>query len=313
LALEDAAFAALPAPTAGDREDAIKRFQARNGLTADGQAGAPTLAALNVPASRRVGQILANMERWRWLPASFERRYIVVNVPDQNVAYVRDGETVLTSRAIVGKKLSRTPILRTEVRSVVANPPWNVPGDIAAKQLLPQLRRNPNYLKSRNMVLVNGPADDPQGRTINWKNVAPGTFPYRIQQLPGDNSALGQVMLDMPNDFDVYLHDTPGKALFKQPNRELSNGCVRVEDIFALASLAIADDADTGGDAIRAAIASGETQHLDVGETLPVYLVYWTAIAGEDGTVGFRPDRYGRDQTLIAALRGIPLELMAER
>ena len=231
-------------------------------------------------ASAPVEQIAANMERWRWMPRTFERRYVRVNVPDQSVDFVRDGQVVLSSRVIIGRKNSATPILRTMITSVVANPPWNIPGDIAAAQILPQLQKNPNYLAAHHMVRVGG----------------------QLQQLPP--SALGNLMLDLPNDFDVYLHDTSGKALFGKDNREISNGCVRVQQIFPLASLVLADDKEAGMDRLKKTIASGRTQHLALDQPMPLYMLYWTAIAGEDGAVEFRPDRYNRDKPLIAALGG---------
>jgi murein L,D-transpeptidase YcbB/YkuD len=160
----------------------------------------------------------------------------------------------------------------------VANPYWDVPGDIANASILPRLRKNPNYLAERNMVIVRG----------------------QIRQLAP--SALGHLMLDSPNDFDVYLHDTPGKALFERDNRELSHGCVRVQQIVPLAALVLADDKEAGMDRLKRSIASGRTQNLALDQPMPLYMLYWTAIAGEDGAVEFRTDRYNRDKPLIAAL-----------
>jgi L,D-transpeptidase YcbB len=197
---------------------------------------------------------------------------------DQTVDFVRDGKVVLTSKAIIGRKNSTTPIIRTMIKSVIANPAWDVPGDLAAASIVPKLRKNPNYLAEHHMVIVKG----------------------QFRQLPP--SALGQVMLDSPNDFDVYLHDTPGKARFEQDNRELSNGCVRVQQILPLAALVLADDREAGMDRLKKTIASGREQHLALDQPMALYMVYWTAVAGEDGTVEFRPDRYNRDKPLIAAL-----------
>jgi murein L,D-transpeptidase YcbB/YkuD len=282
-----------------DVRAAILRFQARNGINPDGHTGPSTLAALNVPAATRIGQIQANMERWRWMPRSPEPRYIRVNVPDQSVQFVANGEVALESRAIVGRLTSKTPIARLMAQQLVANPPWHVPDDIAAASILPQLKRSPDYLKTRNMVLVNGPADDPHGLKINWRKMK--KMPYWVDQNPGDDSAMGVLMLDSPNDFGVYLHDTPGKALFKPDLRLKSNGCIRVEQMLPLASLVVSGDAVAGLNQVQEAISSGETKRLALEQPLPVYLVYWTAVASPDG-VGFRPDLYGRDKPLISAL-----------
>ncbi len=301
LAAEDDALAAIPEPGSEAVEDAVKRFQSRNGLEADGRVTGATLTALNVPVSRRIEVLAANMERWRWLPRTLENRYIAVNVPDQSVEFVRNGETILSSRAVVGRKTSRTPILRAEATAIIANPPWEVPGDIVVNQMLPKLRRSSGYLQASNMVLVNAP-NDPFGRKVNWRNISPSTFPFRVVQLPGPSNALGNLMIDTPNDFDVYLHDTPGKALFKQADRSVSNGCIRVEAIFQLASLALDEgDAETE---LTQLIAARDTKRVPLERSIPVYFLYWTAIAAPDGGVGFRGDLYGRDARLIAALAG---------
>jgi murein L,D-transpeptidase YcbB/YkuD len=311
LSFEDPALAAIGKPSMTDLRDGVKRFQTRNGLDANGRVAGETLVALNVPASLRVAQIAANMERWRWMPRQFEHRYVAVNVPDQSLTFVRDGTIALSSRVIVGRKTSPTPIVRSTVVAVVANPPWNIPGDIAARDLLPQLQRNPNYLALHNMVVTDAPANDPHGRKIDWRKIIPAEFPYAIRQLPGPTTALGALMLDSPNDFDVYLHDTPNKKFFESEQREISNGCVRVQQIFPLASLALTGDAGQGMDRLAKATKSHETQRLVLDSPLPVYFLYWTSLAGADGQIGFRPDIYGRDAKLIAALTkgnsGVPM------
>lgn len=309
LDAEDPDFAAIGHPTANDIRDAVKRFQARNGLPEDGRLGTGTIAALNIPAQQRVQEIAANMERWRWLPHQLEARYIAVNVPGQTVKFIRDGKVVLSSEVVVGRKSSPTPITRAMIVAAVVNPPWDIPGDIAARDLLPHLRQNPAYLQTKRMVVTNGPKGDPYGRKIDWRKVIPAEFPYAIQQLPGPNAALGAVMLDSPNDFDVYLHDTPNKKLFSLTDREISNGCVRVQQIFPLAALALKDDVQQGTAVLEKEAKTGKTQRVALENPLPVYFLYWTAVADPDGNVQFLPDRYGRDAPLINALNGMPLKL----
>jgi L,D-transpeptidase YcbB len=305
LAYEDPVLAGNPNSDADDLRQAIVRFQTRNGLAPTGKAGADTLNALNVPVAVRIRQITLNMERWRWMPRTLEKSYVRVNVTDQSLDFIKDGDIALHSRVIIGTKATPTPILRTEVQSIVANPPWNIPGDLVAKKLLPRLKKDPGYLATRGMTLVDGPADDPHGKSVNWKELDGAKLPA-VQQSPGSDNALGAVMLDMPNDFDVYLHDTPNKKLFEQDTRELSNGCVRVEQIQALASLVLTGDADKGQDKLSDAIDSHETQTLTLDNPVPVYMEYWTAIADADGTTGFYPDRYGRDPVLQARLATPP-------
>lgn len=278
LAMEDAAFADTADPADADIREALLRFQRRNGLEDNGKLTPETLKALNVPVSYRIQQIIANMERWRWVPRAFEARYILVNVPDQSLEFVEDQSAKLSSKVVIGRKDAKTPIMRTEVVAVVANPAWDIPDDIAAKRILPHMRHNRNYLASRNMTFING----------------------SLQQNPGDDNVLGKLMLDSPNPFGVYMHDTPDKKLFTLSVREKSNGCVRVEQIAPLASLVLGgEDPD---DRIIEAIATGDTQRLELPVPLAVYMLYWTAFADSDGAMEFRPDRYDRDPPLIAKL-----------
>jgi murein L,D-transpeptidase YcbB/YkuD len=235
-----------------------------------------------------VKAIIASMERLRWLPHIMEARYIRVNVPDQSADYVADGEVVLHSKVVIGKPGTPTPILRTEVTAVVANPVWDVPGDLAGKYLA-RVRHNKNRTSNGGFILASAPG-------------APVGAHPALQQLPGPDNVLGKLMLDMPNDFDVYMHDTPNKKLFTQANREASNGCIRTEQIFAMASLALTEDETAGKDVIDAAIATGATTNLPLPNPLPVYLVYSTAVADADGNAGFRPDRYNRDAPLLALM-----------
>ena len=293
--IEDPVLATTPSPSPEEVQAALTRYQDRNGLTADGKLGGDTVRELNVPVTVRIRQIIANMERWRWMPAEIERRRVEVNVPDQSLNLMDGDDVALHSKVIIGKKATPTPILRMAALSVIANPSWDIPDDIATRQFLPRLKRDANYLASGNLSLMDAPAD----AAVDWRKVSAGHLPYQLHQAPGPDNALGRMMLDSPNPFDVYMHDTPGKALFQKPVREFSNGCIRVEQIDRLASLVLNDDA-----ALDDALQSGETRTLPLGHALPVYLLYWTAIAGEDGTVGFRPDRYGRDSLLLAKLDG---------
>ena len=315
LALEDPDLASLPAPDDGAIHDALLRFQQRNGIEPNGKLNAETLKALNVPAAVRVEEIIANMERWRWLPRTFEARYILVNVPDQSLDFVDGQDSKLHSRIIIGKKATPTPIMKTEVEAVVVNPPWDIPDDIAAAEILPKLQHDNDYLEKRNIVLVDAPDGDPHGLTVDWKHMRAADLHYQFQQEAGPENALGQLMLDTPNTFGVYMHGTSNPKLFLSDTREVSHGCVRVEKIGALASLALGADeiglySGEGDDAaandidpeVEIAIASGGTEHLALTEPLAVYMLYWTAIGGPDGVAGFRPDRYDRDPPLLARL-----------
>ena len=264
------------------------------------------LAHITMPAD----VIAANMERWRWLPAMLEPDRIVINAADAQLQLWLGGKMVLASRVIVGRPSSPTPILRAEGAGITVNPPWTVPHSIAMREILPKLKRNHAWLASQDMVLLNGPDGDPQGMHINWRAIRAGTFPYNIRQYPGPHNPLGKIKIELPNRFDVYLHDTPGKSAFERPARDVSHGCVRVEQILPLASYALAADL-SAVEEITQAIDQGETKYLPLHRRLPVYFLYWTAFAGSDRELQFRPDIYGRDERLIAAMRARPLRVAA--
>jgi murein L,D-transpeptidase YcbB/YkuD len=303
LAAEDRALAAdVEQARPGDLAAALRRYQLRNGLEPDGRIGKRTLAMLNASAPERVAQIAANLERLRWLPRAHEARRIVVNVAAGELRAINDGRTVLVSRVIIGDARHPTPMLGAVATGITVNPPWNVPMSIARKEMLPKLRRNPRYLLDENIVLVNGPADDPFGLRVDWRSIPAGRFPYRLRQLPGPGNSLGGLKLEMPNRFDVYLHDTPVKRLFARAERAFSHGCVRVEQALALASWVLSGDPTGLRDRLKSEIAAGGTHHVRLEHPLPVYLLYGTAFVEADGTIAFRADIYGRDRRLIAAL-----------
>jgi murein L,D-transpeptidase YcbB/YkuD len=286
---------------AGLRE-ALRRFQGRYGLARTAAFSSDTVEALNQPVSDRVLQIEANMERWRWLPRDPDSRYIEVNTPDASLKVVEDGKIILTSPVVLGRRDWATPILATKAEGIIVNPPWHVPQEVAAAEILPKLAKNASYLAAHNMILVDGPADDPHGTKIDWRAVSADQFPYRVEQVPGPWSGLGALMFDMPNGFDVYLHDTPDKALFERRNRFLSHGCVRVRAIDAVASWALFGDPKQTAKIPRP--PRNETQRVALDQPVPVYMLYNTVFADSDGLIAFRPDVYSFDIGLVAALHG---------
>jgi murein L,D-transpeptidase YcbB/YkuD len=292
--------------TAADKgpalRNAVRRFQARFGLQQSGTLTAETVAVLKQPISHRVLQIEANMERWRWLPVVSDKRYVEVNTPDASLKIVENGKAIFTSPVILGQRDWATPILATAVQAVVVNPPWHVPSDLAGEEILPKLIQDASYLAAHNMVLIDGPPNDPNGRSIKWRDVPADPFPYSIQQMPGPRSGLGALLLDMPNGFGVYLHDTPDKDLFTHANRFLSHGCVRVRGIAAVASYALYGSTQQAEKMPHP--PRTETQRVALDEPLPVYMLYWTVFRDADGAIAFRQDTYGRDVRLIAALYG---------
>ena len=265
---------------------AVKRAQKRYGLRDDGVVSGQTLVALNVTVDERIGQIIANMERWRWLPAELPTDRIQVNVAAAVLTVFHADTPIMSMRAVTGRPGDETPMLTSEIESIVFNPPWNVPSSIAARELWPKERAHPGYLSAHSFVVIH-----------DGDNV-------RLQQRAGDASALGRIKFDFPNSYGVYLHDTPSRGLFNGYGRLASHGCVRLQRPLDLAKLVMQGDPVWTPDAIDAAIAAGKTVRAPLPRPISVFLLYWTAYMGPDGMMNFRDDPYGWDEELMTRLKG---------
>lgn len=261
--------------------EAVRRAQRRYGLNPSGIVSTQTLAALNVPAGDRVHQIMANMERWRWLPQNLPRDRIQVNIAAA-VLTVFDGDVPVQSmRAVTGRPGDETPMLSSTIHSIVINPPWNVPTSIATKELWPKERANPGYFKRNGFKVIGG---------------------TRLQQQAGDQSALGRFKFDFPNDYSVYLHDTPSRAKFASFSRLSSHGCVRLEKPAELADLLLKGDPTWTPEMVDATVAKGDTVRAPLIKPVSVYLLYWTAFASGNGQMNFRADPYDWDGILASKI-----------
>jgi murein L,D-transpeptidase YcbB/YkuD len=287
--------------------EAVKAFQARHGLEQDGLIGQNTLAELNVPAQERVRQILLNLERRRWMADNPGERYVFVNLADFELKVVDGPRTVFDTRVVVGAPYHRTPVFSGEMTYLELNPYWNVPPSIARKELLPKIKADPGYLAANNFELLSDWSEsatvlDPH--TIDWSAVTPERFTYKLRQGPGPGNALGFVKFMFPNQFNIYLHDTPARGLFARDVRDFSHGCIRVQDPETFGSFVLDRQPGWSLDAINAAIATGKRQIVSLEQPLPVHIAYLTAWVNKDGSVNFRRDVYGRDAILAAALLG---------
>lgn len=282
---------------------AVRRFQIRNGLTPDGVVGPATLTLLNRTVGERIATLRANLERWRWLPHDLGPRYVMVNIAAQELTAVSAGSPAFDMRAVVGAADKPTPLLISRIRSVVFAPSWYVPRSIAVREILPKLQRDPSYLMTDNLRIRGVEGDAALGQGIDWAHYGINDFPFQLVQLPGAHNALGRVKFRFENSFDVYMHDTPEHRLFTLPVRDLSHGCVRLQEPAALALWLLQDN--SGWDAARVAteMARTTTYTVRVRDPVPVYLLYFTAWVAPDGTVEFRRDLYGWDGKLDQALR----------
>ena len=267
--------AATPAAT---NKSLLAQYQERHGLTRTGKLDKATLAELNVSAAERAKQIAANLERHRWLPRSLGSRYVYVNVPAFRLDAYDSGQKALSMKVVVGAEFEGrvTPVFSDSMETVAFRPYWNITPDIQAKEIVPKLRSNPGYLEAENM---------------EWYNDG-GT--RRIRQRPGDKNSLGLVKFLFPNNFNIYLHDTPAKSLFKQEFRAASHGCIRLEKPAELAQWVLGWDAARVQDAMN---GGGDNKQVKVSPKIPVYIVYFTSYY-RDGQLFFGDDIYNRDDKL---------------
>ena len=283
-------------------EAAVRRFQRRHGLTVDGVAGKATLAAMNVPVERRIDQIRANLERARWVLHDLPAEYVLVDIAGFKVRFYRDGRVIWETRAVVGRPMRMTPVFKSRITYLEVNPTWTVPPTILVEDVLPAIRRDPQYLKENNMRVIDrrGNPVDPTG--IDWSRYRDSGFPYLIRQDPGPENALGRIKFMFPNKHAVYLHDTPSRELFKRTERTFSSGCIRIEDPYGLAELLLDADPQWDRERVIAAVDSLKTRIITLRKPVVVILLYWTVDVDDEGTVLFKQDIYDRDPPIIKAL-----------
>ena len=280
--------------------DGLKHFQQRHGKPQTGILDQSTRDLLNVPPSQRIKQLSYNMKRWRELPADLGERYIWVNMTDFHLNVIHKEHSIMSMKVIVGKSSRRTPVMHESINSVVLNPPWNVPRRIMIYDILPQARKDPNYLAERNIRVLDGWTETKEipPDQLDLRSMPLSQFPYRLQQDPGADNALGAVKFVIPNDYSIYLHDTNHRDLFSRDFRALSSGCIRVEKPLELAELLLKGKRGWDRRHIDEVIASGETTYVRLPEDVPTYLLYWTAWVDDDGAVHFSDDIYALDKMI---------------
>jgi L,D-transpeptidase YcbB len=284
----------------------LMHFQIRHGLTPDGVIGPKTAAAIRVPPSRLMHTVRLNLERWRWVPDTLETRYVWVNVPAYDMEVVEGTESVLTMRVIAGTTDNPTPSFRGAIRHMELNPLWHVPEKIAAGEILPKVKEDPDYLLAENITVLDTLGKKVDPATVKWTSLDPATLPYRFRQEPGDKNPLGSIKFLFPNQWSVYLHDTPATKLFAKEQRALSHGCVRIEHPLDLANYLLRGQTTMTPEELDTQVKSGKRRWIDLKQTEPIYLVYFTAFVDRAGRPNFRPDVYGRDHILEQALAAYP-------
>lgn len=257
--------------------EAVKRYQSRYGLTPDGRVGPAVLREMNAPLSKRIRQIVVNMERARWVGPEAPGDHLVVNIPQFELLVYQGDSLAWKCRVVVGKEANKTAVFHGQLKQVVFSPYWNVPSSILNKEIMPKVRRNPGYLASQHM---------------EW-------YGNGVRQKPGPWNALGRVKFLFPNSYSIYLHDTPSKSLFEQDKRAFSHGCIRVSEPRRLALHLLHGDADWPPERIDEAMDAGRERFVTLKKPVPVSILYFTAWVDIDGRIHFRDDVYKRDERLM--------------
>jgi L,D-transpeptidase YcbB len=275
---------------------AVSAFARREGLEPGGALDPKAVAALNVPVEQRIRQIELNLERWRWLPRDLGPRYVLVNTPTFELDAIEGGKAALHMRVAVGARDHPTPIFSAPLTEVVFSPYWNIPPRIARQEWIPEVVRDPGYLRDNGLEIVKG------DRVLDLSEVNWSDDDLRLRQRPGAANLLGLVTFKFPNPFDVYIHDTPFDSAFHRAARAVSHGCVRVEEPEALAEWVLRDDGGWTRTRIEEAMHGGVERAVRLEHPIPVHIVYQTVWVADDGSVRFAEDLYGHDARQLAIL-----------
>jgi murein L,D-transpeptidase YcbB/YkuD len=244
-----------------------------------------------------------SLERLRWIQGESMDNLVAVNIAGFRVFLLQDGEMTWSARAMVGKTYRQTPVFRGDMTYLEFNPTWTVPPGILRNDILPKIKKDPDYLSNHNMRVIDqdGASIDPAD--VDWQSFR-GSIPYKIRQDPGPDNALGTVKFIFPNPHLVFIHDTPHRALYDKRERAFSSGCIRIEDPLRLAELVLNDPQNHSRGQLEAIVSSGATRRVSLKQEFPVLIVYLTASIDENNNVRFYKDIYDRDRRVLNALNG---------
>ena len=277
-------------------EAPIKEFQRLHGLKDDGVIGSNTMRWLNTSPHKRLAILALNAERSRLWPINFDN-LIIVNVPGFEMKYWSSGKEVFESKVVVGRRGRPTPLMTIELESLILNPTWNVPWRIMVRDIIPRVKKDPEYLVKENITIVPrwGSKELIDPNEIDWQNLRPSSFPYKMTQLSGDNNALGLYKFNTPNRRAIFLHDTPSKELFEEVSRAFSSGCVRVENAEQFASILLKRQGADMSLVDENEVAAN--QSIPLTRKVPVHIIYQTAWS-EGGKIQYRDDIYRFDRRI---------------
>ncbi len=288
-----------------DLEQAVRKFQQRNGFTVDGVLGKDTRTAMLIPIEGRISQVQINMDRLRWLPDTLGSKYITVNIPEFKLRFYEGNKIVNDMKVIVGKIETSTPLLIDSIKYIVFSPEWNVPRSIAIKEMLPKLKADPGYFPKNHFKIFKGKYEV-QPDSIDWREYDEDNFPFTLLQQSGKNNALGRVKFIFPNTQSIYLHGTPSGYLFDRDSRDMSHGCIRIEKPGELAVWLLKNNKEINQDSIQSYMNKETPKLVNLRDRIPVYLFYQTAWVDENEFLNFRKDIYGYDRMQLDLMNGLP-------
>ncbi|OEY72103.1 L,D-transpeptidase family protein [Salegentibacter salarius] len=280
-------------------QEAVKEFQEKYGIETDGVIGGGTIKTLNKTYQDRLEQILVNLERWRWYPKDLGEQYIIVNIANYRLHLVKGQDTLATHRTLVGTEARKTPVFSDKVEHIVYNPTWTIPPTIKSKDVIPSASKDPDYINRKNFSIFNQSGEKMNPHEVNWSSSKVRGYTFR--QEAGPANPLGLVKIIYPNQYMIYLHDTPSKSLFNKNIRAQSSGCVRVQGVLELAKTLLNDQPKYDDDKIQEIINSGKTTTIKVTQNVNVHHLYWTAW-NENGSTRFAEDIYKRDAAIYKLL-----------
>jgi len=283
----------------------VKAYQETKGLTVDGVIGRNTRRSLNTSIDDRIQQVIANLERRRWLPEDLGHRYVLVNAGDYSMVFVDGGQKVFESLVIVGTPKNPTPEIQSVMRGFQTNPYWTVPQSISGEEYLPMLRRDPYALQNNGFRIYESWSDDNSEidpGVVDWNSVNPRAFPFRIRQEPGPGNALGYIFFPFRNNYGIYMHDTATRWLFTEGSRNFSHGCIRLQNPLDFVQKVFGGRSGFDKARVQQAINAGQQAHYSFPEPVTLYVTYRTVTIGTDGTPVFRDDVYNRDKRVVAAM-----------
>ncbi len=281
---------------------AVRHFQRSVSLPENGIVSGKTLQALNVPVETRIEQISVNLERARWVLPVLPETYVQVDIANYRASLVKEGQSLWETRVQVGKPQRQTPTVHSAINHLVLNPTWTVPPVVLGKDILPELRKDPEYLSRKGLKLITRKGGAVNPMDVDWESQSGKGLPYLIRQDAGAGNALGRIKFIFNNPYSIYLHDTPKKKLFAREDRAFSSGCVRVEGPTDLALILLESTERWNLDKLQQAMSGSRTQAVMLKKPVPIFVLYWTVGLNRQGELTFRPDIYGRDRRMLTEL-----------